>query len=225
MITNSTQRFSPHVAALGIALTLIAPAILAPPFRAAPPDKGQAPDIAEIDKQMVEWEKSVRGYLDKEQGRRALAAKYSLVLLHSRGITGGRHGKSAFSFNSATSDPAKHGNDVQLSFGNGRLDRLDVNVLGGQRNLIVDLGAVDFEKDADPKKIDITAVDTWLWGDATAIPDHVYLERVQDTRGNNFFVQFKIVVLDPAGQYMAFIWRQLPGGKVVPRNRPGNLIQ
>lgn len=194
-------------------------------LRAARFEQGQAPDLREIDKQIAEWEKAVRANLDKDQALKALTTKYPLVLLHSRTLTGGWHGKSAFSFNCETADPEKHANDVQLSFGNGRADRLDVNIVNGQRNLIVDLGAVDFEKDVDPRKIDITANDTWLTGNATSVQGHVYLERIQDARGNNFFVLFKVLGLDAGCKYMAFTWRRLPGGKVVPRNRPGDVVQ
>jgi hypothetical protein len=43
----------------------------------------------------------------------------------------------------------------------------------------------------------------------------VYLERVRDDRGNNFYVLFQIVAVDKESRYMAFLWRKLPGGKIV----------
>ena len=43
----------------------------------------------------------------------------------------------------------------------------------------------------------------------------MYLERIRDNRGNNFYVLFKIVAVDKDSRYMAFLWRKLLGGKVV----------
>ena len=51
-----------------------------------------------------------------------------------------------------------------------------------------------------------------------AVNGHVYLEKVEDTNGNRFFVLFKVLAVDEQSRYMAFVWRCLPGGKIVRRN-------
>ena len=50
-----------------------------------------------------------------------------------------------------------------------------------------------------------------------AVEGKVYLERVRDTEGNNFYVLFQVIAVDKDSRYMAFLWRKLPGGKVVKR--------
>ena len=92
-------------------------------------------------------------------------------------------------------------------------------MLGGQENLVVDLGKTDFEKDPDPAKISIDDPGVMIML-ATAVPGHVYLERIRDNRGNNFYVIFQVVAVDPASRYMAFLWRKLPGGRVARPARP-----
>jgi hypothetical protein len=109
---------------------------------------------------------------------------------------------------------------VQIDFSNGGVgNRFTFNHTVGQHNLVVDLGKVDFEKDPDPKKISLgTAGVQCSW--ATAIEGHAYLERVRDDfAGDNFYVVFQVVAVDPHGRYMAFLWRRLPGGKVVKDRR------
>lgn len=145
---------------------------------------------------------------------RALINKYQFVFLTARRCGG--YDKCTFSFIYGTSDPQQHRNDVQLLFDNGgEPRRLSINMLGGQENLIADLGDVDFEKNFDPKTVDVTKEKSWSGKDAEAIEGHVYLERVKDTRGNLFFVQFKVLVVDPGSRYVALVWRRLPGGKLV----------
>jgi hypothetical protein len=163
---------------------------------------------------MPRWEKAVRKNIGKNPALKALTAKYPLVLLHSRRFAGGGYLQSAYSFIYETADEKKHFNDVQLLFDNGRGDRtFQVNMLGGQRNTVADLGAVDFEADSlkMPRSKDAGT-------EATAINNHVYLEKVEDSQGNSFLVVFQVIAVDPANQYMAFIWRRLPGGKIVRRN-------
>jgi beta-lactamase regulating signal transducer with metallopeptidase domain len=161
------------------------------------------------------WEKAVREQVEKDPVIKKLASKYPLVVLHSRRFaSGGGYLRSAFSFISETADEEKHGNDVQLLFDNGgRKGTFDINMLTNQQNLVVDLGAVPFERDPDPKTIDIDAENSWQVG-GHANEGHVYLERVRDERGNRFYVVFQIVAVDPQKDYMAFVWRRLPGGRV-----------
>ena len=104
---------------------------------------------------------------------------------------------------------------MQFQFDNGgRENQITANVGAGQHNLIVDLGRVDFEKDPNPKEI--TFGTQGIKGSpALAIEGHVYLERVRDDApGNDFYVMFQVVALDPFDRYIAFIWRQIPGGTV-----------
>jgi hypothetical protein len=84
-----------------------------------------------------------------------------------------------------------------------------VNMVTNQKNTVADLDNVDFNvdpvmKDARPEG---SARD-----EALAVSGHVYLEKVEDTNGDRFFVLFKVVAVD------GFIWRRLPGGKIVRRN-------
>jgi hypothetical protein len=88
-----------------------------------------------------------------------------------------------------------------------------------QHNLVADLGIRDLAENPDPKKVDIDGPgqNTWLPGHCKAIEGHVYLERIRDTNGNSFYVVFKVVAVDRNSRYMAFLWRKLPGGRVVRR--------
>jgi hypothetical protein len=168
---------------------------------------------------MRRWKRATEEDIAQDPALKALAAKYPVVLLHSRRYAGGRYGQSAYSFNYGTADEAKHYNDVQLLFGNGGAQStFNFNLAGGQQNLVVDLGKADFEKDPDPSKISIDqpGVDS---ASAKAVPGHVYLERVRDDRGNNFYVLFQVVAVDPDSRYVAFLWRRLPGGKMVKRGQ------
>jgi hypothetical protein len=164
---------------------------------------------------MKEWERDVRKRIDKDAKLKALAAKYPLVLLHSRRLYGGGgYKQSAFSFIYETSDEKAHRNDVQLLFHNGYYKTFTVNMVVGQQNLVVDLGKVDFEKYPDPRKINIEHPGL-AFSNVPAAEGHVYLERVRDDAGNSFYVLFQVISVDPDLRYMAFLWRKLPGGKLV----------
>jgi hypothetical protein len=107
---------------------------------------------------------------------------------------------------------------VQLLFDNGGSDnRFNINVQVGQNNLVVDLGEVDFTKDPDPRKVDPDGDNFWTPGGCKAVEGHVYLERIRDEAGNKFYVVLKVIATDKDSRYMAFLWRRLPGGKVVKR--------
>jgi hypothetical protein len=82
-----------------------------------------------------QWEKDVRAKLDKDAASKALAAKYPLVVLHSRAkYAGGDYKRSAYSFIYESSVEKKHFNDVQILFDNGDGDKFQVNMLVGQHN-------------------------------------------------------------------------------------------
>ena len=170
---------------------------------------------------LKQWEKEIRAQLKEDDGAKKLAARYPLVVLHSRSLyAGGDYKFSAFSFISESNDQKVHGNDVQLQFDNGGQKRtFQWNMLGGQENLVVDLGKTDFEKDPEPARISIDDPGV-MTSETRAVPGHVYLERIRDGRGNNFYVVFQVVAVDPASRYMAFLWRKLPGGRVARPARP-----
>ncbi len=205
---------------LGGASTKEAPkpmvARLVPAFMPNGPASGDAkPNVDALTKR---WEKEIRARLEKDAKPKLLAAKHPLVVLHSRTLYfgDGEYKKSAYSFIHESTDKAKHGNDVQILFHNGGTPQtFNFNMLGGQDNLVVDLGEVDFTKDPDPTKISIDHPGVMTGGVAKAVEGHVYLERVRNNRGNNFYVLFQVVAVDTDTRYMAFLWRKLPGGKVV----------
>jgi hypothetical protein len=175
---------------------------------------------AEDEKQPVEpllrqWEKEIQGRLKKDRKLKALAAKHPLVILHSRArYANGDYKRSAYSFIYESADEGKHRNNVQILFHNGgNPNSFEFNMVVGQQNLVVDLGKADFGKNPDPAKISIDQPGV-LSGEGKAVEGHVYLQRVRDDRGNNFYVLFQVVEVDKDSRYMAFLWRKLPGGKV-----------
>ena len=169
-----------------------------------------------IERLIKQWDKQIRSSMQEDAKLKALAAKYPLVVLHSRHFyCQGDYKKSAYSFIYETADKAKHGSDVQILFHNGgKPNTFQFNMVVGQQNLVVDLGKVDFAKDPDPSKISIDHPGV-ASGQANAFEGHVYLERVRDDRGNSFYVLFQIVAVDKESRFMAFVWRKLPGGSVV----------
>lgn len=192
--------------------------LLAAPAPAAAPAVGGAKQPVET--LVRQWEKDVRKRLGKDARLKALATRHPLVVLHSRHLyAGGDYKGSAYSFVYETAEAKKHRNDVQVLFHNGGDPKsFDFNMLVGQQNLVVDLGKVDFRKDPDPARISIDHPGV-ASGGAKAEEGHVYLERVRDDRGNNFYVLFQVVAVDGGSRYMAFLWRRLPGGKVVRPQR------
>jgi tetratricopeptide (TPR) repeat protein len=173
---------------------------------------------AMIDGLLERWEKDVKAKIDKDAGLKRLTAKYPLVLLHSRRLAGGGYLKSAYSFIDETADDRKHHNHVQLLFDNGPGDNtFDINMTTDQRNLVVDLGAVDFTNDPDPQKVDPDSDRFWVPDRCKVVKEHVYLERVRDEEGNKFYALLKVIAADKDSRYMGFVWRRMPGGKVIKR--------
>lgn len=171
---------------------------------------------AMIDNLLERWEKQVRAQIDKNAGLKTLTSKHPLVMLHSRRFAGGNYFKSAYSFVEETADENKHRNYVHILFDNGGDNNtFNINMTVGQRNLVVDLGAIDFTKDPDPRKVDPDSDNFWVPDGCKVVEGHVYLERVRDDAGNKFYVLMKVVAADKDSRYMGFIWRRLPGGKVM----------
>lgn len=186
-----------------------------------PAGRAPADDKQPIEMLMQTWEKQVRNRLETDDKLKPLAAKYPLVVLHSRQLYAkGNYKESAYSFICQTTDVKTHRNDVQIQFHNGGTPNTFLfNMTGGQENLVVDLGRADFTKDPDPAKISIDHPGLAVMI-AKAVEGHVYLERIRDNRGNSFYVLFQIVAVDNDSRYMAFLWRTLPGGKIVlPKTR------
>ncbi len=132
---------------------------------------------------MAEAKKEVDEKLAKDPALKALAAKYPLVILHSR-----RYGDdgSLYSFIDETSRRERQKNGVQVLFDNGGYKgSFDVNTNVTQSNLAADLGDVDITNDPDPKAVDINGEGqhTWL-PDQIAVEGDVYLERVRGPGGH-----------------------------------------
>jgi tetratricopeptide (TPR) repeat protein len=160
------------------------------------------------------WEPAIRGKISQDPTLKTLAAKYPLVILHSRRYAAGGYLQSAYSFVYETAQEDKHGNDVQLLFDNVWPPHrtFQINMVVGQRNTVTDLGDVDFDTDPPSREEEPNGPTV---AEHKASEGHVYLEKVEDDRGNRFFVLFKIVALDKDSRYMALIWRKIPRGKVV----------
>jgi hypothetical protein len=162
------------------------------------------------------WDGVVKKKINDDPSLRLLTNKHPLILLHTRRFAGGGYLQSAFSFLYETTEEAKHRNDVQLIFDNGKGENtFRVRCLVGQENGVADLGKVDFTKDPDPARVGADAKSRWTSDDCKAIEGHVYLERIKDSHGNDFFVLFRVVATDKDSRFVAFVWRKLSGGKVV----------
>jgi hypothetical protein len=167
---------------------------------------------------LAEWEGTVKKKMNDDASLKGLAAKYPLVVLHTRRYAGGDYLQSTYSFLYETTVEAKHFNDVQLQFDNGTgKNTFEINMVVGQENRVADLGQIDFTKDPKPANIGADARTQWCSKECRAQDGHVYLEEVKDDRGNHFFVVFQVVATDKDSRFLAFLWRKLPGGTVVKR--------
>jgi len=179
-----------------------------------------------LDEQVVlmlrQWEKDIRARMGKDDHLKALAAKYPLVILHSRArYAEGGYRRSAYNFFLQTADENIHKNAVQIMFDNGDEGRaFNINMHGGSWNLIADLGAADFTKDPDLAHVNYMEFDTFGMLPIPACEGHVYLEHIRDHAKGDLHVLFQIVAMDPEGRYMAFLWRELPGTRNAAVVRP-----
>src|SRR5207253_11404207 len=94
-------------------------------------------------------------------------------------------------------------------------NNFEIHMVTNQHNRVIDLGPVDFEKETNAEKLAKQSNNPWVEQTCKSVEGHVYLERVKDDKGNDFYVVFKIVALDKDSRFMAFVWRRLPGGRVV----------
>jgi tetratricopeptide (TPR) repeat protein len=164
---------------------------------------------------LSDWKKIINKKIAKDADLVKLTGKHPMVILHSRRFAGGSYFKSSYSFNYETAEEGKHNNDVQLQFDNGTGEKtFEINMLTNQRNLVTDLGKVEFNKEPDPNKLTEKEMKAWEKGNCKALEGHTYLEKIEDDRGNKFFVLFQIIAVDQDSNYMAFVWRRLPGGAV-----------
>lgn len=171
-----------------------------------------AADESAMKSRIREWEQAVGDKMAADPVLKPLAAKYPLIVLPSRRHYGWSD-YCGFSFIYETTDWQKS-LDHDLEFDGGRALSFVTNFTIGQQNLITNLGNVDFEKDPDLKKVDIDGDGFWA-NQSTVVQGHVYLQRVRNGWGTEFFVLFKVVALGKDHEYMAFVWRKLPGGKVL----------
>jgi hypothetical protein len=171
---------------------------------------------SEMTDQLVSrWEKTIKDKIDKNAELEKLVAKYPLVVLHSRRFAPGTYLKSAYSFKYETTDEEKHGNDVQILFDNGNGEKtFEINMTTDQKSLVFDIRTADFTKEPDPNKLEIDAKQSWQKGNVKATEGHTYLEKVEDGRGNRFYVLFHVLAVDKDSNYIAFVWRRLPGGTI-----------
>lgn len=186
------------------------------------PDNEETDEQDELSDLLSTWTDEVFQTVARDESLKRIVSKYPPVVLHSRHLfssaIAGRYRQSSYSFNYGTWIERKHGNDVQLQFHNGgESASFQVNMVGGQHNLVRDLGPVDFEEDPDLTKLD-TDHPSWKTI-GKAMPGHVYHLTVRDDAGNSFHVLFMVVAVDSESKYMAFCWRMLPGGKVVAPRR------
>ena len=176
---------------------------------------------------LADYGKIVKDKIAKKPQFVALAKEFPLVVLHTRRYAGGYYQRSAYSFSAESSKEEDHGNGVQLLFDNSNVDqqKMDVygnvilvNNVGNQSNRIVNLGKVDFKNDPDPKKVlPKRWWKRWSSEQVKAAEGEVYLEHCADTTGNDFYVLFQVVAVEPESRYLGFVWRRLPGGTVVKR--------
>jgi tetratricopeptide (TPR) repeat protein len=189
----------------------------------APVDTDTRPEIerewsAMAARLVATWRQAVMARAEKDTSLKALVTKYPLVVLHSRRYADGAYLQSAYSFIDRTADQDKHRNGVQLLFDNGgRQPTFGINMVTTQKNAVAELKGADFNKDPDPEKLAADPKIRWLTYECQARAGEVYLERVQDATGTRFFVLFEVVAVDRDSRYVAFVWRRLPGGKLVPQ--------
>jgi hypothetical protein len=165
-----------------------------------------------LGKLLPEWRRAVEETMARDPVLKDLAGRYPLVLLHSRRFYGDEP-QCDFSFISATPGGGYDHNRAQILFDNGGDPRqLVLNGIGDEVNLVLDLGRVDFTRDPDLTPHGLEA--RWMVYSFEAVAGHVYLLRYRDPRGNDFWVLFQVVAVDRDSNYLAFVWRRLPGGKV-----------
>jgi hypothetical protein len=173
-----------------------------------------------VDRLVSGWKTTVKANADNDPALKKLLSNHSWVLLHSRRYAGSGYLQSAYSFLYETMQEAKHYNDVQILFDNGRRDsNFYVRMVVGQMNRVVDLGTMDFEKNPDITMIGLKGKNQWSSDECKAVEGHLYLLNVKDDQGNDFFVLFKAIAVEKDSKYFAFVWRRLPGGTIVKKQR------
>ena len=170
--------------------------------------------------QIKEWEKNTRERVAKDAELKRLLVKYPFVLLAEPTIDGMEADAtySNFSFVHETTNLKKYSDRAQLFFYGGDEERT-FGIDRGLKNFTVDLGKQDFDKNPDLEKISIDHSGLSADG-GVASEGHVYLQHVNTHRGSDFYVLFQVVAAEKNGQFMAFVWRKLPGGKIVKQPEP-----
>jgi hypothetical protein len=159
------------------------------------------------------WQDKVRKGVLKNDKLKALTMKYPLAFLDSAEFDNGdpESDTSNFGFVFGDTNYQKH-SDRQLWFTGGLENNF--RLAGNQAHFVVDLGKKDFENDPDPEKISIDHPGVSGHG-GTAKEGRVYLLHVRTKRGSDFYVVFQVIAIESEGNHLAFIWRRIPGGKLV----------
>ncbi|HMP03694.1 MAG TPA: hypothetical protein PKC45_14450 [Gemmatales bacterium] len=159
------------------------------------------------------WKQAIERKIAGNRQLRDLTNRNRYYFIHARTMARTQdYSNCAFNFVVESMDQEVHKGNVHFVFQPGNDAKVaEVNVGPGSHNLIADLGPVDFNRDVDPRSIDVTREDGWRL--ATTITEgHVYLIRVFDDSGNRFFVMMKVFHMPENGEYLAFVFRLLPGG-------------
>lgn len=188
----------------------------APPYAGIPAEQLRPDQLQErIEYFTKEWKAALERKIAADPALKELTNRNRYYFIHSKThFRTPDFNNCGFNFIQNTMEQQLHQGEVHFAYHiSGEPKIIDVNITPGSSNLIADLGPIDFEKNVDPRSIDVTRPDGWYLT-AKAREGHVYLIRIFDERGSRFFVQVKIFHVDPNGDYIAFVYRILPGGVV-----------
>lgn len=187
-----------------------------PPYAGIPAEQLTPEQLQErIEYFTKEWKATLERKIAADPALKDLTGRNRYYFIHAKALfRTPDFNNCGFNFIQNTMEQQLHQGDVHFAYHvSGEPKTIDVNITPGSSNLIADLGPIDFDKNVDPRSIDITRPDGWYLT-AKAREGHVYLIRVFDERGSRFFVQLKIFHVEPNGDFIAFVYRILPGGVV-----------
>lgn len=190
-----------------------APRPKAPPYAGVPMDQLTPEQLKErMEHFSGQWKATLDRKIAADPALKASIGRARYYFIHAKSLWKTQDfNNCAFNFMLNSMDQEVHKGDVHFAYhASGEAKSIDVNVGPGTNNLIADLGTIDYNQNVDPRSIDVTRPDGWLLT-AKAQEGHVYLIRVFDERGSRFFVQLMIFHVDPNGDYIAFVYRVLPG--------------
>jgi len=217
MTTHHAHRWFAILVVLTLGMTALAqaptPRPKTPPYAGVPMDQLTPEQLKErMEYFSSEWKAALDRKIASDPALKASIGNQRYYFIHAKTLwkTQDFH-NCAFNFILNTMDQEAHQGEVHFAYhASGEAKSLDINFGPGTNNLIADLGRIDFNQNVDPRSIDVTRADGWMLR-AKAQEGHVYLIRVFDERGSRFFVQLKIFHVEPNGDYIAFVYRVLPG--------------